>query len=127
MIRGLNHITISCSDLNRSLSFYHKLLGMTLEHQWDKGAYLSAGELWFCLAENKNYKAPKQGYTHIAFSVSQEDLQSWQSKFQQAGVQEWQDNKSEGDSIYFLDPDGQQLELHVGDMQSRLRHVRSTS
>lgn len=33
-----------------------------------------------------------------------------------------EENLSEGDSLYFLDPDGHKLELHVGSLQSRLDH-----
>lgn len=36
----------------------------------------------------------------------------------------WKDNKSEGQSFYFLDPDGHKLELHVGDLVSRLAQCR---
>lgn len=32
--------------------------------------------------------------------------------------------KSEGQSFYFLDPDGHKLELHVGDLASRLVQCR---
>lgn len=123
MIQGLNHITLSCSDLRQSIDFYQDFLGMKLEHQWDKGAYFSAGELWFCLIEKPHYQAPQQGYTHIAFSIQQKDFTHWKDKLKKAEVQEWQENKSEGDSIYFLDPDGHQLELHVGNLQSRLQHA----
>ncbi|MBX6279702.1 UNVERIFIED_CONTAM: glutathione transferase, partial [Pseudomonas aeruginosa] len=37
----------------------------------------------------------------------------------------WRQDKSEGDSLYFLDPDGHQLEAHVGDLKSRLATCRS--
>jgi catechol 2,3-dioxygenase-like lactoylglutathione lyase family enzyme len=33
-------------------------------------------------------------------------------------------NRSEGDSLYFLDPDGHQLEAHVGGLASRLAACR---
>ncbi|GAA6153691.1 VOC family protein [Pseudoteredinibacter isoporae] len=124
MIQGLNHITLSCSSLAQSINFYQNLLGMTLEHQWPGGAYFSAGQLWFCLIEKPSYQTSQQGYTHIAFSIQQKDFEHWKTKLQQANIQEWQANKSEGDSIYFLDPDGYQLELHVGNLQSRLNHAR---
>lgn len=40
------------------------------------------------------------------------------------GVREWKQNRSEGDSFYFLDPDGHRLEAHVGDLRSRLAACR---
>ncbi len=36
-----------------------------------------------------------------------------------------QDNSSEGDSLYILDPDGHKLELHVGDLESRLASMKA--
>ena len=41
-----------------------------------------------------------------------------------ANVKEWRDNRSEGASFYFLDPDGHKLETHVGDLASRLQACR---
>ncbi|AFT69103.1 Metallothiol transferase FosB [Alloalcanivorax dieselolei B5] len=40
------------------------------------------------------------------------------------GIPLWKDNRSEGDSLYFLDPDGHKLEFHCSDLASRLSTLR---
>jgi len=46
------------------------------------------------------------------------------ARLETAGVTCWKDNRSEGQSFYFLDPDNHQLELHVGSLASRLEACR---
>ncbi len=118
MLTGLNHITIATSDLEKSFQFYTDILGMKPHARWQKGAYLALGELWFCLNVDESY--PAQDYTHIAFSIASDDFQSLRLSLLQNDVKEWQQNHSEGDSLYLLDPDGHKLEIHIGDMQSRI-------
>lgn len=123
MITGLNHLTLAISDLERSCQFYQGLLGLQLKARWNTGAYLMAGDLWLCLAIDE--AVPAKDYTHYAFSISGNDFEHWQNKLQRAGVRQWKKNHSEGDSIYLLDPDGHQLELHVGDVWSRLSSIKN--
>ena len=126
-VTGLNHITIAVSDLERSLAFYRDILGMQLRAVWDSGAYLEAGAVWICLsADPAARRMPHPDYTHIAFSVSDEDFTEFAGKIRDASSI-WKDNSSEGDSIYFLDPDGHKLELHLGTLESRLQHYRENS
>ncbi|AZC16870.1 MULTISPECIES: fosfomycin resistance glutathione transferase [Pseudomonas] len=125
MLTGLNHLTLAVTDVPRSLAFYHSLLQLRLEASWDGGAYLSLPGLWLCLSLDGQRQAPAVAdYTHYAFSLEARDFDSFVSRLREAGVQEWRDNRSEGASFYFLDPDGHRLEVHVGDLASRLQACR---
>ena len=125
MIQGLNHITIAVSDLERSLHFYIELLGFRLLAKWKFGTYLSAGEIWYCLnlepAENIR---PNSDSSHIAFTVLQSEFHSLRQRVLNSGANTWKANSSEGDSLYFLDPDRYKLEIHVGDSRSRIVAMR---
>jgi predicted lactoylglutathione lyase len=60
-------------------------------------------------------------YTHLAFTIDAADFDATVAKMQAAGVQSWQENRSPGNSFYFLDPDGHKLELHVANLKDRLQ------
>ncbi|REC94935.1 fosfomycin resistance glutathione transferase [Kushneria indalinina] len=125
MLRGLNHLTLSVSELGRSIEFYRDVLGLILNARWDTGAYLSLPDLWLCLTlDNQRSTQPHPEYTHYAFTVTKGDFVSSIEHLRTHGVEEWRQNQSEGDSFYFLDPDGHKLEIHVGDLHSRLDACR---
>lgn len=125
MLTGLNHLTLAVTDLNRSVAFYRDLLQLRLEASWDTGAYLSLPRLWLCLSLDPLRKAePAAEYTHYAFTLSAADFPKFVEHLRSANVQEWRDNRSEGASFYFLDPDGHKLEAHVADLASRLAACR---
>ncbi len=101
--------------------------GMTLHARWDSGAYLSCGDLWLCLSldPQRRVTPPEESdYTHYAFSISEADFASFAARLEVAGVAVWKLNRSEGESHYFLDPDGHKLELHVGNLAQRLAACR---
>ncbi|HDT0722162.1 TPA: VOC family protein [Proteus mirabilis] len=122
MILGLNHLTIAVTDVKHSFDFYCYILGFKPEAIWEHGAYLSLGDLWLCLSYDE--VDDKIDYTHYAFSITEEDMQPFKKRLKRFGVIEWKQNKSEGESIYFLDPDGHKLEVHVGNLQTRLQYLR---
>lgn len=126
-IRGLNHITLAVKDLPRSVNFYQDILGFRLRALWSDGAYLEAGELWLCLSRDDAVTKPVYAdYTHIAFDVAAEDFETFAQQVED-NAEIWKPNKSEGASLYFLDPDGHRLELHSGSLASRLAHYRQKS
>lgn len=121
MISEINHLTLAVSDIDRSFSFYHNILGFKPLCRWHAGAYFMVGELWLCLSLDQDTLTNKHSdYTHYAFSIKQEDYQYWYERLNKAGCILFKENNSEGDSLYFLDPDGHKLELHIGNWQSRL-------
>jgi len=125
VIEGLNHLTLSVEDLDRSVAFYRDMLGMQLAARWDSGAYLEAGTLWLCLSVAAIGQAvPAGGYTHYAFTVSASAFATYAARLRHLGVREWRDNRSEGDSLYVLDPDGHRLEMHAGTLATRLAQCR---
>lgn len=127
MLQGLNHLTLAVSDLTSSLAFYQRLPGMRLHARWDDGAYLSCGALWLCLsldAQRRKTLPQESDYTHYAFSVAEEDFAGVVALLAHVGAEVWKDNRSEGASYYFLDPDGHKLELHVGNLAQRLAACR---
>lgn len=125
MLSGFNHLTLAVTDKDRSVSFYHQVLQLQLDATWDHGAYLSLPGFWLCLSLDPAHAcAAPADYTHYAFTVGADDFSALVARLREAGVREWRDNRSEGASFYFLDPDGHKLEVHVGDLASRLEACR---
>ncbi|MFC0225603.1 fosfomycin resistance glutathione transferase [Serratia aquatilis] len=125
MLIGFNHLTLAVSDVERSFSFYVNILGFIPKARWQQGAYLMLGDLWLCLSlDPARQKQPQTDYTHYAFSVAQEDFANTTMRLREYGVTEWKSNSSEGESVYFLDPDRHALEIHCGDLASRLAACR---
>ena len=125
MLTGLNHLTLATANLLESVEFYVELLGFRLAARWKTGAYLTLGDLWLCLSVDEHRASEKQpDYTHYAFSVAPSDFANVTARLRLRDVVEWKLNSSEGDSFYFLDPDQHRLELHVGNLASRLEQCR---
>lgn len=124
-IAGLNHITLAVADVERSLTFYRDILGCSVRAVWPDGAYLEAGTLWLCLSRDEHASASLHSdYTHIAFSVAEANFSALSERLI-TKCQIWKENRSEGASTYFLDPDGHKLEIHVGSLAERLGHYRA--
>lgn len=119
-ITGLNHITLCVTNLAHSIDFYCETLGAVLRAKGARAAYLELGPVWLCL-ELADSVAPRMDDSHIAFGCSAADFDALSERIR-AVAHLWKENRSEGASLYFRDPDGHKLELHVGVLQDRLAH-----
>lgn len=121
MLSGINHIMLSVAEVERSFVFYRDILGFRPLCRHARGAYFLCGNDWICISLKENYSVnPNPDYSHLAFSVSSRDFPILAQRIITSGAKIFQDNESEGASLYFCDPDGHQLEIHVGDYHSRI-------
>jgi catechol 2,3-dioxygenase-like lactoylglutathione lyase family enzyme len=128
MITNLNHITLAVKNIDKSFAFYRDILSLKPLVKWDNGAYFLAGDesdgFWFCLNVDERC-APGLGYTHYAFSVPQEKFNQLSEKIINFDSRIFKENTSPGDSLYFSDPDGHKLEIHVGNWKQRIEVKKS--
>lgn len=126
MITGINHITLAVKNIEESFRFYQEVLGFKPVAKWQKGAYFLAGNLWFCLIQDEHIKeSPQREYTHIAFTVSERDFEKISARIKNSQAQIWQDNTSEGASLYFTDPNHHKLEIHASDLAARIKTAKA--
>lgn len=121
-ITGVNHVTLIVADVERSLGFYRDLLGGRLVARLPRGAYLELGALWLIVTHGE--VTPREDRSHLALTCAAGDFDALAARIA-AAAPLWLENRSEGASLYFLDPDGHRLELAAGTLATRLAHFRA--
>lgn len=128
-ITGMNHICFSVSDLDLSIAFYQKAFGARILVKGRKLAYFDLNGLWIALNQEDIERQPgPQSYTHIAFTVSEDEFDPAVQALMEAGAEilpgRTRDERDKR-SVYFLDPDGHMFEFHTGGLEDRLNYYRA--
>ncbi|WP_461094188.1 FosB1/FosB3 family fosfomycin resistance bacillithiol transferase, partial [Staphylococcus aureus] len=127
-----NHITYSVSNIAKSNEFYRDILGADILVESETSAYFNLGDIWLALNEEKNIPRSeiKYSYTHIAFTISDNDFEDWYIwlKENEVNILEGRDRDiRDKKSIYFTDLDGHKLELHTGSLEDRLNYYKEAT
>lgn len=126
-IQGIHHITLICTDLERSVAFYQDTLGLRIvkrtlnpddpgaRHFFFGDAVGTPGTVITCMEypQMEEAHAGRGGTHHFALSVgSEEEVEGWRQYLQSRGIgcTEVLD-RTYFKSIYLRDPDGHIVEI----------------
>jgi catechol 2,3-dioxygenase-like lactoylglutathione lyase family enzyme len=119
--RGLHHMALLSSDVERTVRFYQDLLEFPLTEIFENRDYQGSNHFFFDIGNGNllaffdfpgldlgPYAEVLGGLHHIAISVEPAAWERLRGKLEAAGVPHQVESEK---SIYFRDPDGARLEL----------------
>ena len=120
--QGVLHFSLPVTDLDRSRKFYEGILGMKVVEQSPRMVFLQTGDDYIILAKGNEplkYDSSKNTPVHHAFKVKPEDFQTSIDDLRKNGVEVFNiEDRNQGvfwgPQAYFLDPDGNKLEIYAG-------------
>ena len=119
--RGVHHVALLSSDVERTIDFYQGLLEFPLTDLFENRDYTGSTHFFFDLGHGNtiaffdfpgldlgDYAEVLGGLHHLAISVEPENWERLRAKLDAAGVEYQLESEA---SLYFRDPDGARLEL----------------
>jgi catechol 2,3-dioxygenase-like lactoylglutathione lyase family enzyme len=119
--RGVHHIALISSDVERTVRFYQDLLEFPLSDMFENRDYKGSTHFFFDIGNGNQlaffdlpgldlgpYAEVLGGLHHLAISVPPDRWARLKAKLDDAGVEY---AHVDGSSLYFRDPDGARLEL----------------
>jgi glyoxylase I family protein len=122
--RGLHHLALICSDVERTIQFYQGLLGFPLVELMENRDYQGSTHLFFDMGHDNLlafFDFPGLGLQpgiealggvqHIAISTDSENFERVKAGLEAEGIPYLGPDRGARDSMYFKDPDGIQIEF----------------
>ncbi|MEN9504684.1 MAG: hypothetical protein RI958_610 [Actinomycetota bacterium] len=119
--RGVHHVALICSDVERTVEFYDGLLGFPLIEMFENRDYAGSTHFFFDLGHGNTlaffdlpgldlgpYAEVLGGHHHLAISIERPNWERIKARFDADGVDY---AHVDGSSLYFRGPDGERLEL----------------
>ena len=119
--RGVHHVALMCTDVERTVQFYDGLLGFPLIDIFENRDYRGSTHFFFDLGLGNTlaffdfpgldlgeYAEVLGGLHHVAIAVEPEKWEAARARFEEEGIEY---EHMSGTSLYFRGPDGERLEL----------------
>ena len=121
--RGVHHLALICSDIERTISFYTQVLGFPLVELFENRDLPSSTHFFFDIGDGNLlafFDFPEDpmpatresigGMHHVAISVHPEQLDTIRARLDDLQITYFGPDRVEN-SLYFHDPDGALLEI----------------
>ncbi|BBK44277.1 glyoxalase [Allostella vacuolata] len=135
-IQSLGHVVLKVRDQKRAEQFYNGVLGMPIVARFDRlnMTFFSLGNHHdFAIAAiGDDAPAPVKdgvGLAHVAFKIGDElaVLKSAKTELEAAGIAAVAADHGVSKSLYFSDPDGNQVELYIDQSDSWRRDPQTVA
>lgn len=103
---GLDHIALDVTDLDRSIEFYGKHLGLRVIRGDETASFLGAGRDFFLTL----FRRETAGLNHYCYAIDDYDADTAMERLAAAGLRP----RREGNRVYFPDPDGITVQVAGG-------------
>ncbi len=127
-LEGIDHVAVGVRDVERSAKWYIEVLGFErlYEDAWGGvPTFVGKGNTGIALFPARPNAKPAPTthrdirMLHLAFRANRENFLAAQRELKKRGIKfEFQDHEI-SQSVYFLDPDGHQLEITTYELEKR--------
>ena len=117
-VEGIDHVALTVRDVEASVAWYRNVLGLGRMHEdaWgNHPAVVGTGNTSVALfpagRPSSSSTARTRGFRHLAFRVDAGNFAAARRSLEDAGVRYEFADHGISESIYFADPDGNEIEL----------------
>lgn len=117
-VKGLDHVVLRVSDMDRAIRFYEQVLGLHIERRLPEIGLvqLRAGSAMIDLVPRKEGEGGGSNMDHYAVQIESMDVEALSAHLRRHGVDPGEVRRrygaeGYGASIYIADPDGNTVEL----------------
>ena len=113
VIESINHFGLTVSNLENAIKFYKELFDFEIAESNTREAFIKEGDILICLNEEENYKNQEGTKNRICFFIDEDDFEDAIDELKEKDIPiiYGPENIRKGQSVIFLDPDGNQIEL----------------
>ena len=118
--RGVHHVALLCTDVQRTIDFYQGILGFPLTELFENRDYQGSTHFFFDIGNGnalaffdfpglglEDYAEVLGGHHHLAISMPDDNWRRIKAKLDDAGIEYWEHLTS----LYLSGPDGERIEL----------------